>query len=121
MDKGLDLTDPLEVAQILHDLLKLESLLLVRKSGLIDLIGVLGHVVARTMFGQFKQAGCDPSYVIGADVEQLGGGSGAGQGQYLVAEACEFDRSFLNLQPTVAGILNVEADHLDLGSCLLGA
>ncbi len=61
-----------------------------------------------------KIAGMDPSYVIGADVDQLGGtGSGAGQGQYLVVEACEYDRSFLNLSPRIAGLLNIEADHLD--------
>ena len=59
------------------------------------------------------QAGKDPSFVIGAQVDQLGGGSGAGQGRHLVVEACEYDRSFLNLQPAAAAILNIEADHLD--------
>jgi len=60
-----------------------------------------------------RQGGMDPSFVIGADVEQLGGGSGAGRGDYLVVEACEYDRSFLNLHPRVAAILNIEADHMD--------
>ena len=60
-----------------------------------------------------KQAGSDPSFVIGADVHQLGGGSGAGRGRFLVVEACEYDRSFLNLRPAAAAILNIEADHLD--------
>lgn len=59
------------------------------------------------------QAGADPSFVIGADVSQLGRGSGAGAGDYLVVEACEYDRSFLNLTPHAAAILNIEADHLD--------
>ena len=61
----------------------------------------------------FKKAGIDPSYVIGADVHQLGGGSGAGSGQHLVVESCEYDRSFLKLRPKSAAILNIEADHLD--------
>jgi UDP-N-acetylmuramate--alanine ligase len=65
-----------------------------------------------------KRGGVDPSFVIGADVEQLGGGSGPGRGVYLVAEACEYDRSFLNLRPYVAAILNIEADHLDYYSGL---
>ena len=58
-------------------------------------------------------AGADPSFVVGATVEQLGGPSGAGSGKHFVVEACEFDRNFLDLQPQVAAILNVEEDHLD--------
>jgi UDP-N-acetylmuramate--alanine ligase len=58
-------------------------------------------------------AGRDPSYIVGATVPQLGGPSGAGAGWHFVAEACEFDGSFLNLSPTYAAILNVEEDHLD--------
>ena len=60
-----------------------------------------------------KAAGLDPSFVVGATVDQLGGPSGVGKGKHFVAEACEFDRSFLNLQPEYAAILNVEEDHLD--------
>jgi UDP-N-acetylmuramate--alanine ligase len=58
-------------------------------------------------------AGADPNYVVGATVEQLGGPSGVGAGKHFVAEACEFDRSFLNLHPRYAAILNIEEDHLD--------
>lgn len=58
-------------------------------------------------------AGLDPSYVVGGDVPQLGGGSRAGGGPHFVAESCEFDRSFLSLFPRIAAILNVELDHLD--------
>lgn len=58
-------------------------------------------------------ADTDPSFIVGASVEQLGGPSGVGQGKHFVAEACEFDRSFLNLCPQYAAILNVEEDHLD--------
>jgi UDP-N-acetylmuramate--alanine ligase len=59
------------------------------------------------------QAGRDPSFIVGATVPQLGGPSGVGKGQHFVAEACEFDRSFLNLAPTLAAILNIDEDHLD--------
>jgi UDP-N-acetylmuramate--alanine ligase len=59
------------------------------------------------------KTGADPSFVIGGTVPQLGGGSRSGLGRPFVAEACEYDRSFHNLQPTVAVITNVEADHLD--------
>ncbi len=60
-----------------------------------------------------KNAGLDPSFVVGAEAEQLGGGSGVGDGPHFVAEACEYDRSFLNLRPRGAAILNIEEDHLD--------
>ncbi|MBA7714517.1 UDP-N-acetylmuramate--L-alanine ligase [subsurface metagenome] len=60
-----------------------------------------------------KQAGTDPNFIIGADITQLGGSSGVENGKYFVAEACEYDRSFLNLKPKIACILNIEQDHLD--------
>ena len=50
---------------------------------------------------------------MGATVGQLGGGSGVGAGPHFIAEACEYDRSFLNLRPRRAAILNIEEDHLD--------
>jgi len=43
----------------------------------------------------------------------LGGSSRAGEGDFFVAEACEYDRSFLNLRPEIAVITNIEEDHLD--------
>lgn len=55
----------------------------------------------------------DPSFIVGARCEQIGGGSHAGQTGPLVAEACEYDRSFHNYHPTYGLILNVEEDHLD--------
>jgi UDP-N-acetylmuramate--alanine ligase len=54
------------------------------------------------------EAGLDPSFVIGADVPQLGGGSRVGAGRHLVVEACEYDRSFLHLAPRAATVLNIE-------------
>ncbi len=61
----------------------------------------------------FREAGLDPSFVIGAPAEVLGGNSGVGRGEHLIVEACEFAHSFLQLQPHLAAILNVEPDHLD--------
>lgn len=58
-------------------------------------------------------SGGDPSFVVGAESPQLGGGSDVGDGEHFVVEACEYDRSFLNLQPRAAAILNIEEDHLD--------
>jgi len=60
-----------------------------------------------------KRGGLEPSFVVGGTIPQLGGGSGSGRGEAFVAEACEYDRSFLHLAPSVAVVTNVEADHLD--------
>ena len=61
----------------------------------------------------FREGGLEPSFIFGASSRQLGGGSAVGSGPHLIVESCEFDRSFLHLQPRSAAILNVEADHLD--------
>jgi len=86
----------------------------------IAVAGTHGKSTTTAMTGfVLREAGLDPSFVIGADVPQLcaascgGGGSHAGTGPHLVVEACEYDRSFLNLAPQAACILNVEEDHLD--------
>ncbi len=61
-----------------------------------------------------RSAGLDPGFVIGGFVPLLGTGSAAGSGNLFVAEACEFNRSFLELVPKVGVITNIEADHLDV-------
>jgi UDP-N-acetylmuramate--alanine ligase len=60
-----------------------------------------------------RSAGLDPTFIVGADVRQLGGPSGVGRGAHFIAEACEYNRSFHNFRPRIATILNIEADHFD--------
>jgi len=60
-----------------------------------------------------EKLGMSPNYIIGADIPQLEGSSGVGEGEFFIAEACEYDRSFLKLRPRIAAILNIEEDHLD--------
>jgi UDP-N-acetylmuramate--alanine ligase len=60
-----------------------------------------------------KKLGIEPNFVVGADVLQFGASSGVGGSDIFVAEACEYDRSFLNLHPKIGAILNIEPDHLD--------
>jgi UDP-N-acetylmuramate--alanine ligase len=52
-------------------------------------------------------------FVVGGKVEPLGGSSGVGDGPLLVAEACEYDRSFHHLHPEIAIVTNIDEDHLD--------
>ncbi|MDO8137289.1 MAG: UDP-N-acetylmuramate--L-alanine ligase [Candidatus Brocadiales bacterium] len=67
-----------------------------------------------------REAKEDPTFVIGGEVSDLGGSSGLGHGRFFVAEACEYDRSFLNLCPHIAVITNIEEDHLDYYHSLEG-
>ncbi|MBN2315430.1 MAG: UDP-N-acetylmuramate--L-alanine ligase, partial [Sedimentisphaerales bacterium] len=60
-----------------------------------------------------KRSGMDTNFIIGANVNQLACSSGVANNKCFVAEACEYDRSFLNLKPTISCILNIEQDHLD--------
>lgn len=59
------------------------------------------------------QAQLDPTVMIGGYLPLLGAGHRVGQGDTIVLESCEYCDSFLNFYPTLAVILNVEADHLD--------
>ncbi|MGM0608618.1 MAG: UDP-N-acetylmuramate--L-alanine ligase [Candidatus Muiribacteriota bacterium] len=54
-----------------------------------------------------------PGYVIGGVVPQLNGSSSPGKNDYFIAEACEYDKSFLNLNPLYGIVNNIEEDHLD--------
>jgi UDP-N-acetylmuramate--alanine ligase len=58
------------------------------------------------------EAGMDPTFVIGGRLNSTASHSRLGQGAYLVAEADESDASFLHLQPMIAVVTNVDADHL---------
>jgi UDP-N-acetylmuramate--alanine ligase len=60
-----------------------------------------------------EQAGLEPTGFIGGRVGAWGTGLHAGGEQLFVVEADEFDRSFLTLQPHVAVVTSIEADHLD--------
>ena len=59
------------------------------------------------------EAGCDPTFVIGGKLLAAGANAKLGQGEYLVAEADESDASFLLLNPVIAIVTNIDADHMD--------
>jgi UDP-N-acetylmuramate--alanine ligase len=59
------------------------------------------------------QGGLDPTFVIGGRLNSAGANARLGRGEYLVAEADESDASFLHLQPFLAVVTNIDADHMD--------
>ncbi len=61
----------------------------------------------------FMAAGADPTVMIGGTLPMLHSGYRVGAGDTIILESCEYCNSFLHFFPTVAVVLNVEADHLD--------
>lgn len=61
----------------------------------------------------FAEGERDPTFVIGGLLNSAGSNAGLGESRYLVAEADESDASFLHLQPMVAVVTNIDADHMD--------
>jgi UDP-N-acetylmuramate--alanine ligase len=60
-----------------------------------------------------REGGMDPTFVIGGQLLSAGANAELGSGQWLVAEADESDGSFLRLNPLIAVVTNIEADHLE--------
>ena len=58
------------------------------------------------------EAQLDPTFIIGGVLNSAGANAGLGESRYLVAEADESDASFLHLQPMVAIVTNIDADHM---------
>jgi len=59
------------------------------------------------------EGGLDPTFVIGGQLIAAGANARLGTGEYLVAEADESDGSFLLLNPVIAIVTNIDADHLE--------
>lgn len=60
-----------------------------------------------------KNAGLDPTVLIGGEIEAIDGNVRVGKSDYFITEACEYCESFLKFYPFVAAVLNIERDHLD--------
>ena len=85
-----------------------------RKYETIAVAGTHGKsTVAGWLIYCLKKVGADANFTIGARIKQLNDSSGTAASPYFVAEACEYDRSFLNFHPRTGCILNIEQDHLD--------
>lgn len=80
----------------------------------IGISGAHGKTTTTSMLSQIlMDCGVDPSIHIGGQLDYIGGSTRIGKGNVFLAEACEFSASFLEMHPTLAVILNIDADHLD--------
>ena len=94
---------------------------IMRMSYGIGIAGTHGKTSTTSMVGSVLSAATlDPTVIVGGIVKNYGSNNLLGSGKYIVVEADEFDRSFLTLSPIIAGITNIEADHLDCYTDLEG-
>jgi len=94
-------------AEMLSELLKV-------KSTSIAIAGTHGKTTTSSMLGSILIAAqVNPTLVIGGIVNEIGSNSMHGDGDIIVVEADEFDRTFLSLKPTLALINNLDLEHLD--------
>ncbi|MGA7510305.1 MAG: UDP-N-acetylmuramate--L-alanine ligase [Erwinia billingiae] len=80
----------------------------------IAVAGTHGKTTTTAMVSSiYAEGGLDPTFVNGGLVKAAGTHARLGSSRYLIAEADESDASFLHLQPMVAIVTNIEADHMD--------
>ncbi|MDD8020501.1 MAG: UDP-N-acetylmuramate--L-alanine ligase [Acidobacteriota bacterium] len=80
----------------------------------IAVAGAHGKTTTTSMTAQVLEAGgYDPTIIVGGRLNTIGSNAKLGEGDFIVAEADESDRSFLYLSPFIAILTNIDAEHLD--------
>jgi len=83
------------------------------KSG-IAIAGTHGKTTTTSLIASvLAEGGLDPTFVIGGRLNSAASNARLGAGDFIVAEADESDASFLHLQPVMAVVTNIDADHMD--------
>ena len=80
----------------------------------IGVAGTHGKTTTTSLIASvLAQAGMDPTFIIGGKLEAAGSHAKLGSGEFIVVEADESDASFLYLQPVLAVVTNIDADHME--------
>jgi UDP-N-acetylmuramate--alanine ligase len=80
----------------------------------IAVAGTHGKTTTTSLVGTvLTEAGLDPTVIVGGRLRVSGTGARLGKSEFLVAEADEYDKSFLRLQPIIAVVTSIDEDHLD--------
>lgn len=80
----------------------------------IGISGTKGKTTTTALLAEvFIECGLDPAALIGGTAKNIGSNVRLGSENVIIAEACEYQDSFLDFRPTVAVILNVELEHTD--------
>ncbi len=85
-----------------------------QKKYTIAISGTHGKTTTTAMIGKIlKDAELDPTIIVGSLMKEFNSNLVIGKSDYFVVEACEYRRSFLNLNPRIIVITNIDNDHLD--------
>lgn len=88
---------------------------LMRQKYGIGIAGTHGKTTTTSMTGLVaREAGFDPTIIVGGKVAVFDSNAVSGEGDLIIIEADEYDRTFLKLTPVLAVVTNIEADHLDI-------
>ena len=80
----------------------------------IGVAGTHGKTTTTSLIASvLAQAEMDPTFIIGGKLEAAGSHAKLGSGEFIVVEADESDASFLYLQPVLAVVTNIDADHME--------
>ena len=80
----------------------------------IAIAGTHGKTTTTSLIASvLAQGGLDPTFVIGGRLISAGANAKLGAGDYIVVEADESDASFLNLNPIMSVVTNIDADHME--------
>ncbi len=80
----------------------------------IAVAGAHGKTTTSSMIALvLEECKMDPTFIIGGEIMNVGSNAKAGKGEWVVAEADESDGSFLQYNPLIALVNNIEADHLE--------
>ncbi len=94
---------------------------IVKDRKLIAVAGTHGKSTVSAMIAYIlTKANKDPIAFLGAESEQIKGTSRNGQGEWAVAEACEYRGAFWEFKPQIAVITNIDSEHLDFYHSLAG-
>ena len=81
----------------------------------IGIAGTHGKTTTTSMTGLVvSEGGFDPTIIVGGKVSVFGSNAVSGEGDIIIIEADEYDRTFLRLTPSLAVITSIEAEHLDI-------
>ncbi len=81
----------------------------------IGIAGTHGKTTTTSMTGLVvSEGGFDPTIIVGGKVTVFGSNAVSGEGDIIIIEADEYDRTFLRLTPSLAVITSIEEDHLDI-------
>jgi UDP-N-acetylmuramate--alanine ligase len=87
---------------------------LTRMKFTVGISGTHGKTTTTSLAGQIlTAAGFQPTIIVGGIAQSLGSGGILGEGHHFVVEADEYQRTFLQMFPTIAVVTSIEADHLD--------